>query len=256
MDKGDKADRVWDILEKHGVGMLTTRFSGGLRARPLEARPDREAGIIYFVTDVRGLKDDEIATDPTVGFVVVDEKENAYLSVSGHAEVMRDPETRYLHPAVRAMWERNDPAKGPDYGRSLARKSRPLEQRIAGRLYQAGVRLLLGTDASATGLFPGRSAHEELRELVQVGLPPLAALQAGTAHAGDFMAEHLPGTERFGRIAPGYRADLVLLDGNPLQDIGAMAAIRGVMARGHWLSRDLLARRRDALARQYAAERP
>ena len=37
-------DRVWDIIERVGVGMLTTRFAGGLRARPLEARPDRAAG--------------------------------------------------------------------------------------------------------------------------------------------------------------------------------------------------------------------
>ena len=83
MDKAEQIDRVWDILEKHSVGMLTTRFADGLRARPLDARPDREAGLIYFVTDVRGLKDDEIEADPAVGFVVVDEKENAYLSISG-----------------------------------------------------------------------------------------------------------------------------------------------------------------------------
>jgi general stress protein 26 len=86
----DKANRVWDILEKHSVGLLTTHFAGGLRARPLDARPDRDACAIYFVTDVRGLKDDEIETDPDVCFVVVDEKENAYLSITGRAEVTRD----------------------------------------------------------------------------------------------------------------------------------------------------------------------
>jgi len=46
-------DRVWDILDGHSIGMLTTQFSGGLRARPLDARPDRDAGAIFFVTDVR-----------------------------------------------------------------------------------------------------------------------------------------------------------------------------------------------------------
>ena len=53
--------RVWDILEKNSTGMLTTRFSGGLRARPLDARPDRDAGAIFFLTDARRHKDDEIA---------------------------------------------------------------------------------------------------------------------------------------------------------------------------------------------------
>jgi hypothetical protein len=39
-----QSHRVWDIVEKVGIAMLTTRFAGGLRARPLEARPDRAAG--------------------------------------------------------------------------------------------------------------------------------------------------------------------------------------------------------------------
>src|SRR5579864_4583663 len=62
-------DRVWDIIEKVGVAMLTTRFAGGLRARPLEARPDRAAGLIWFLTDMRSGKDEEVATSPDVGLV-------------------------------------------------------------------------------------------------------------------------------------------------------------------------------------------
>src|SRR6476469_5348791 len=89
MANEEQFDRVWEIIERVGVCMLTTRFAGGLRARPLEARPDRDAGAIFFVTDVRGFKDDEIEADPQVGFVVVDEK-NAYLSITGRAEVSRD----------------------------------------------------------------------------------------------------------------------------------------------------------------------
>ena len=54
MTEQNHISRVWDIVEKARVVMLTTRFSGGLRARPLEARADRDAGIIWFVTDVRG----------------------------------------------------------------------------------------------------------------------------------------------------------------------------------------------------------
>ena len=83
--------RVWDILENNSVGMLTTQFSGGLRARPLDARPDREAGAIFFVTDVRGHKDDEIAARPDVCFVVTVPSDNVYLSITGRASVTRDP---------------------------------------------------------------------------------------------------------------------------------------------------------------------
>jgi general stress protein 26 len=53
MSKKENIDRVWDIIEKVGVCMLTTLSDGGLRARPLEARPDRDAGLIFFITDTR-----------------------------------------------------------------------------------------------------------------------------------------------------------------------------------------------------------
>ncbi len=87
----DHEARVWDILEKTSVGMLTTRFAGGLRARPLDARPDREAGCIYFLADLRGLKDDEIEACPDVCFTVTNAKAKAYLSIAGRAVVTTDP---------------------------------------------------------------------------------------------------------------------------------------------------------------------
>lgn len=87
----DKLDRVWDVIETVGVCMMTTRFADGLRARPLEARPDRDAGIIRFVTDDRGAKDDEVASAPEVCLTFIDNKCNAYLSVTGRARTVRDP---------------------------------------------------------------------------------------------------------------------------------------------------------------------
>lgn len=103
--------RVWDIIDNARVGMLTTRFGGGLRARPLEPRPDREQGIIWFVTDVRGGKDNEIEAAHEVGFVIIDQKEKAYLSLTGGAEVLDD------HAKARAIWKKTDDVwwpNGPD----------------------------------------------------------------------------------------------------------------------------------------------
>jgi general stress protein 26 len=108
---GSDIERVWQILEKAGAGMLTTRFSDGLRARPLEARPDRAAGLIFFVTDVRGHKDDEIEARPEVCFVVIDQDDKAYLSITGRARVSRDPER------AAAIWKKTDDVwwpGGPD----------------------------------------------------------------------------------------------------------------------------------------------
>ena len=103
-------DRVWDIIENNSTGMLTTQFAGGLRARPVDARPDRNAGAIYFVTDVRDHKDDEIAAKPDVCFVVVVPKDNVFLSITGRATVAGDP------AKAREIWKKTDDVwwSGPD----------------------------------------------------------------------------------------------------------------------------------------------
>jgi general stress protein 26 len=100
----DKHDRVWDIIDKVGVCMMVTRFAEGLRARPLEARPEREANTIWFVTDVRGAKDDEIAAHAEVCLVFIDHKAKAYLSLTGRAAVSRD------HAKAAAIWAKTDDA--------------------------------------------------------------------------------------------------------------------------------------------------
>ncbi|MGA7489718.1 MAG: pyridoxamine 5'-phosphate oxidase family protein [Xanthobacteraceae bacterium] len=103
-------DRVWEIIDKVGVAMLTTRFSGGLRARPLEARPERAAGLIWFLTDLRSGKDPEIEAEHDVGLVFVDPEDKAYLSITARAEVRRD------HAKAAEIWKSTDRAwwSGPD----------------------------------------------------------------------------------------------------------------------------------------------
>ena len=102
MTKQNSISRVWDIIEKAGVGMLTTQFAGGLRARPLEARADRDAGLIWFVTDVRGAKDDEIVAAHDIGLVFIDEGGRTYLSITGRASVTRDA------AKAKEIWKKTD----------------------------------------------------------------------------------------------------------------------------------------------------
>ncbi len=103
-------------------------------------------------------------------------------------------------------------------------------------LHDAGVTILAGTDAGNPGTAHGASLHGELELLVRAGLSPAEALAAATA---------LP-AQRFGmgdrgRIATGQRADLVLVDGNPLVDITATRAIVGVWKNGHAVDRNVSA---------------
>ena len=102
MTKQNHISRAWDIIEKAPIGMLTTQFADGLRARPLEARADRDAGLIWFVTDVRGAKDDEINADQDVGLVFIDEDSRAYLSITGRAFVIRDT------AKTKEIWKKTD----------------------------------------------------------------------------------------------------------------------------------------------------
>jgi len=112
------------------------------------------------------------------------------------------------------------------------------------QLQQQGVLLLAGTDASAPGMYPGKSMHVELHELVASGLTARDAFAAATRSAGRFFAEHprtgqrrtpRPDLPRLGTITRGGSADLLLLRRNPLEDIQAVGEIDGVVVRGRWL---------------------
>jgi len=112
MRKDEQAhiDRVWDVIEKAGVCMLTTHSGDGFRARPMEARPDRNGNVIWFLTDVRGLKDDEVNANREVCLTFVYPEEKAYLSITGEALVVRDTER------ARVLWNKEQQAwwDGPD----------------------------------------------------------------------------------------------------------------------------------------------
>ena len=110
MAEADPLHRVWDVIERVGVCMLTTRFAGGLRARPVEPRPDRAAGLIWIVTDLRSGKEREIEAVHDVGLTFIEPKQKAYLSVTACAEVLAD------HAKAAEVWRFTDNLwwKGPN----------------------------------------------------------------------------------------------------------------------------------------------
>ncbi len=91
-----------------------------------------------------------------------------------------------------------------------------------------GVKIVLGTDAGEPMVFHGLAAHDELRLLVASGISPMDAIVAGTRTA----AEYLGGANEFGTIEAGKRADILIVDGNPLDDIGATKNIWQVIKGG------------------------
>lgn len=165
--------------------------------------------------------------------------------------VFQDPEARYLSPKVLLEdWHNSNPTRRIDVPEFTEREraAYPFVQHLTLALQKAGARLVLGTNASDAGLFPGRSTHLELAELVTAGLTPYEALATGTRNAVGFIKERVDPTARFGTVAVGQRADLLLLPGNPLEDVGQADRALGVMVRGQWLTREQLQKLREKSA--------
>src|SRR4029077_17090395 len=104
-------------------------------------------------------------------------------------------------------------------------------------LSDAGIPLVTGTDTPVIpGLVPGFSLQDALRRLEEAGLTRYQVLSAATRVPGEFIQKYVPGSEPFGTIAPGSRADLVLSAGNPLDDLSTLRTPLGVMVRGRWFT--------------------
>jgi imidazolonepropionase-like amidohydrolase len=118
---------------------------------------------------------------------------------------------------------------------------------VTAALRRAGVPVLAGTDAGNAGTLYGASLHHELAQLVEAGLSPREALAAATsAPAAAFRLG------KRGQVAKGYKADLVLVEGNPLQDIAATRRIVEVWKDGESVTA-LREQQRKHVARQAAA---
>jgi imidazolonepropionase-like amidohydrolase/ketosteroid isomerase-like protein len=144
------------------------------------------------------------------------------------------PELRYV-PDLAARWAAADSAP---IGAALEGNRRTFAQFLAavGRLRAAGVSILAGTDCANAYVVPGFALHDELRLLVEAGLTTADALAAATAAPTRFLGL----SDVMGTIAPGKRADLVLLDADPLADIGNTSRISAVVLGGEILDRAAL----------------
>ncbi len=155
---------------------------------------------------------------------------------NGTDELLRQPEVKFVPPPVLQEWAEN-PFRG--LKEDFVERNRVMYaflKKLAKSMQNRHVRLMLGTDADFTSLVGGFASQEELAILVESGLTPYEALVTATRASGEFVAQTLPRSEPFGTIEVGKRADLVLLDGNPLQNIENMKKRVGVMARGVWYS--------------------
>jgi cytosine/adenosine deaminase-related metal-dependent hydrolase len=140
----------------------------------------------------------------------------------------------YLQPSVRDRW-RQLPPNVP--GIQALNRYPEFTREVTAALHRAGVPLMAATDAMGVPLIaPGSSLHRELQLLQDAGLTPYEVLRTATVIPAAFLDK----AEEFGTIAAGKRADLLLVERNPLQDLASIRQPVGVMVRGRWMSRETL----------------
>jgi imidazolonepropionase-like amidohydrolase len=172
--------------------------------------------------------------------------QHSALPTERYLRLFTRPEWRYMPPqhynkqlmAREAPWSHLRTFSEDDF--RSAQEGAEVQKIFIKALHEAGVGLLLGTDVWTGGF----AVHEELRNFVDAGLSPYEAIRTGTRNAAEF----LNATDTFGTVAVGLRADLILVEANPLDDVANVARRVGVMVRGRWLPEEELQQRLDSLA--------
>ncbi len=168
------------------------------------------------------------------------------LGVYQTEELSQRAELRYMLPALVEQWVtqtagivQNAVANRAEANRELVARDRMLSA-----LHQAGAKLLLGSDSPQIFSVPGFSLTHELPAMVDAGVPPYAALEAATRNAAEYFGEE----DEFGTVEVGKRADLILVEGNPLDDIRNVHRQAGVMVRGLWIPKSEIEERLERIA--------
>lgn len=166
-----------------------------------------------------------------------------------------DPNLMYVDKTTRATWEAaavrfesNIPASAA----TTFRQYYAQQQTMPKFLKQNGVKLLAGSDLSSISpwVVPGFSLHQEYRLLAASGLSPLEILQSTTLNGAEFLGRQAT----MGTVEEGKNADLVLLDGNPIQDVANLDRISGVMLKGKYFSKDALDKMKSDVAAAQASQ--
>jgi imidazolonepropionase-like amidohydrolase len=158
------------------------------------------------------------------------------------------PEAAYAaHPMQREIWAFIANMYGkipPDAAVKLRDDFEKFQRPFTKVFHDKGGQLMTGTDALMPRLVGGFALHQELQELVAVGLTPYQALRTSTTIPYEYLGE----AQQAGTIAVGKRTDLLLVEANPLEDVSAASKVAGVLMRGRWVGKDEIDRRMTAIS--------
>ena len=252
------ADTLGGVVEAaRALGMSVSGHPAeGNPAEPVDFAVTLEAGFatIEHTESIvwHGLQDD---TDPdrarqlaremaaagaTVAPTLVVHENLTRIGETGGAHLTR-PDMAGYNP-VAAGFEADTFAYWSSYTEGGRRRMQTFYEIFTGEMHRAGVRLVVGTDAGVMATPHGVSVLREMELLVEAGLTPAEALRAATVNPADVLGMG----DALGRVAAGYRADLVLVAADPRADFQVLRHPTGVMRGGVWLDRERLEALREA----------
>ena len=160
------------------------------------------------------------------------------------------PELKYMPPQLVSQWTTGHKKRlaNPQFKPAVAKQIVENRKRILKGLHDGGVRILLGTDTPQGFSVPGFSIHREMKKMVEAGMRPYEVIKSGTRDVGLYFKDK----DNFGTVEVGKRADLILVDANPLEDVANIDRISGVMVRGSWLPEKDIRAGLDKIARSHS----
>ncbi|WP_187775656.1 amidohydrolase family protein [Luteimonas suaedae] len=162
------------------------------------------------------------------------------------------PEMRYMPQEVRDSWVRSkhEFAAREDFQPEAAQRLVEVRRQLLKALHDGGAPIALGSDAPQFFNVPGFSIHHEMEMMVAAGLTPYEVLVTGTRNPAAYFGT----PDAFGTVEPGRRADLILLEANPLEDVANVQRRVGVMVRGQWLPEEMIQARLEEIAAEIVAD--
>lgn len=164
-------------------------------------------------------------------------------------ELLKWPEMQYVPAKMREGFAKQKQSTlGQPVPLSERQRYLELRNKMLVALRAAGAKLLIGPDSPQFFLVPGFATHRELQSFVDAGLTPYEAIEAATRNPGEYFATTMKTPRDFGTVEAGMRADLLLLNANPLQSVANLSKREGVMVRGRWLPESELRQMLDNVA--------
>ena len=188
-----------------------------------------QADVSKMPAIIQGLKEKGIWMVPTQALA------ERWMSPDESVDFLNAPEMKYMKQETLDIWANAKSSLVSDnrFEKEKVEKYIELRRKIIYECQQAGVGILLGSDAPQVFNVPGFSAHHELKYLVDAGLTPFQALQTGTVNVAKYL-----GKTDAGMIQVGAVSDVVVLNSNPLENILNALDIEAVMIGAKYLPKD------------------